>query len=82
MLKHFKVKARGGHVGAGNDIELTFYVEAKDILSAMKKVRNMPAVKHDKGNAILSALPISEEEYSEGIVTRSAYDAYNNRENI
>lgn len=82
MSKYFKVIAKGGHLGAGNSAELVFYIKAKDAIVAMTKVKNMPAVKHDKSNAISSVSIISEDEYNNNIATRSAYDAYNNRENI
>ena len=80
MQKFFKVKAKGGHVGAGNDAELIFYIKAKDAIEAMNKVRRMPAVKHNKGSAISSVLTISEEEYKQGRDGYSAYDIYGNKE--
>lgn len=80
MQKFFKVKAKGGHMGAGNEAELIFYIKAKDAIEAMNKVRRMPAVKHNKENAILGVLAISEEEYNQGRKDYSAYDVYGNRE--
>lgn len=80
MLKYFRVKAVGGHMGAGNGAELIFYIKAKDAIAAMTKVRNMPAVKHNKNNAISSVSQISEEEYKRGRENNySAYDTYGNR---
>lgn len=78
-MKYYKVTARGGHVGAGNIIPLTFYFKAKDMHDAIKQARNMPCVKHDKSDVITNAKEISKEEYEQSIDGYSAYDVYNNR---
>ena len=75
-MKFFKIMARGGHVGAGHEAELVFYIKAGDVLSAINKVRHMPAVKHDKRNVITKVIIISEEEYNNGRKEKSAYDVY------
>lgn len=80
MKRYYKVYARGGHVGAGNEVELVFYIEAKDMLTAIKQAKNMPCVKHNKQNAITKAIVITEEEYNEGRAdSKSAYAIYNNK---
>lgn len=38
-MKYYKVTAIGGHVGAGNNIDLTFYFCAKDMFSAIKMAK-------------------------------------------
>lgn len=75
--RYYKIKARGGHVGAGKSVELTFYIKAPNYSSAMQQVRNMPAVQHNRGDAILSVCQISEEEYNKNRENYSAYDVYN-----
>lgn len=81
MKHYYKVCARGGHVGAGNEIELIFYIQAKDMLTAIKQAKNMPCVKHNKQNAITKAVIITKEEYNVGrMYSKSAYSIYNNKE--
>ena len=75
-MRYYKVIMNGGHVGSGNDVPLTFFIKAKDMNSAIKHARNMPAVKHNKPGALMSAKEISEEEYKQYRENYSAYDIY------
>lgn len=69
-MRFFKVNCKGGHVGRGHYRELTFYFEAKNLLEAMNKAKNMPGVKHSK--PVLNACEIPEEKYRL-MIKKSAY---------
>jgi len=62
-MNYYKVVALRGHVGAGKESTLTFAVEADSVYDAMQIVRRMPAVKHDRPNAIKSTEIITKEEF-------------------
>lgn len=37
-----------GHVGTGKHLPVNVYVKANDLVSAMKKAKSIPAIKHGK----------------------------------
>lgn len=76
-IKYYKVIVKGGHVGNGRSVLLTFHIRANDIFEAEKIARRMPCVKHDNVKTIWKACEITKEEYEEGRKACSAYDIYN-----
>lgn len=58
-IKNYAALVRCGHVGMGYYIPIVFGVDAKDIESAGLFVRTKPRVKHDRDNAILNIVEIS-----------------------
>lgn len=62
--KFFKVQAERGHIGAGGEVDITFYFEADNAYDAMCQARKMPGVKHHKMPNKIEE--ITEEEYLEG----------------
>ena len=71
-MKYYKVQVKLGHLGMGKDLPSWVYIKARDILKAITKARNIPAVKHSR--LPLEAIEISEEEYKEGIKNRDYFD--------
>ena len=65
-MKHFKVVAKGGHVGKSFYYKAVYFVSAKDGREAASKVRKFPRVKHDHKDAILSVEAVSYAEYKKG----------------
>lgn len=65
-MNYFMVAAKCGHVGRHNYIEKIFYVKANDAKNAAYRVRYFPRVKHDRKDAILQVVPITEAEYIAG----------------
>ena len=61
--KYFKVVAKCGHVGKRNYVPIAFAVVAKSRKDASRVTRNIPRVKHNHKDAILSCEEISYEEY-------------------
>lgn len=74
-MKYYSVKVKMGHMGTGNYIPVTVYVQAEDMFSAMKKAQKLPAVKHDK--TPLLAKEITKEEYDIGLLNNE-YSAFMN----
>ena len=62
-IKYFAVEAKFGHVGRKNCIIITFPIVADDRKDAARIAREMPRVKHDHKDAILSVKQISKDEY-------------------
>ena len=62
-IKYFAVEAKCGHVGRKNCIIITFPIIAENRKEAARITRNIPRVKHDHKDAILSVRQISEDEY-------------------
>ena len=62
--KYFRVCAPMGHLGAKRSREITFYIQAKDITSAIRHAMDMPGVKHNK--CVFMAREINREEYLNG----------------
>ena len=62
---YFKAMVSFGHQGRGNTTEGYIYIKARDILTAMKKAKRFPAVKHSR--TPLKIEEVTEEEYNEGI---------------
>lgn len=67
---YFKISVKGGHMGNGRYADMSFYVIASDIFSAMKKAKKFPSVKHNK--LPISAKMITEDEYNKN----KNYNAY------
>ena len=65
-IKYYKVLAKCGHVKRNKYYEGTFYVRAKDGKAAAAFVRQIPRVKHDKKDAILSVEEITRPVYLKG----------------
>ena len=63
-IRFYKVCTTRGHLGAGRGAEITFYIAAPDVMTAINKAQKMPAVKHSK--FAVSAKEITKDEYMEG----------------
>ncbi|MCH5157808.1 MAG: hypothetical protein J1F33_01300 [Clostridiales bacterium] len=70
MKNFYEVQAKCGHVGRGRFFRGTFYVRAYTGSEAAAIVRQMPRVKHDHKDAILSVRQIDKEEYDAGRIER------------
>jgi hypothetical protein len=66
----FKVKAKCGHVGKTYYFEGIFHIKAENAKEAAAKGRQMPRVKHDHKDAILSVTQLSYEEFKAGCAKR------------
>lgn len=64
-MSYYEIKCKQGHCGPKKYNILTFVFEAKDILTAEKKARSVPSVKHTNRHCIISSKLISYEEYKE-----------------
>lgn len=67
MKKFFEVVAKCGHVGKQFYYEGHFFVESNNASCAAKRVRNMPRVKHDHEDAILSVREVPYNIYIIGV---------------
>lgn len=72
-MKFYLVTCHRGHCGCGRSTEITFAIEATDLLAAMSKAKRMPAVKHTR--AIICGKEITREVYIE-YRRVSAYDRF------
>ena len=63
MKNFYEVQAKCGHVGRGRFFRGTFYVRAYTGSEAAAIVRQLPRVKHDHKDAILSVRRIDRAEY-------------------
>ena len=64
-MRYFIVTAKCGHVGRGNYIPIDFAVKAESASEAASYARNLPRVKHDHKDAILSVQEVDLFDYSE-----------------
>lgn len=76
MKKFFEVQAKCGHVGRGHFFKGTFYINAHSASEAAAVVRNMPRVKHDRKDAIISVNEISKRQFEKGREERSENPYY------
>lgn len=74
-MKYFKVTCPAGHAGTKQSRDITFAIEAKNLIDAMDKARKFPMVKHDR--LVANAKEITKEEYDE-IRKESAYKNFEN----
>lgn len=65
--EYYKVLAKCGHVGRHRYITKWFYVKASSGKEAAYIVRYKPRVKHNHKDAIREVVPITYDEYIEGI---------------
>ena len=66
-MPYYKAILKGGHVGAGKEIDFPKFFTAIDIFHAQKKVGNSPRIKgRGEGTGILEVSEISREEYLMG----------------
>ena len=63
--KYYAVEAKCGHVGRKNCIIITFGIVAESKKDAARISKNIPRVKHDHKDAIVSVNEISYDEYLE-----------------
>lgn len=71
-MEFYEVTAKCGHVGRGQFYMGLFYVSAENGRAAATLVRQMPRVKHDHKDAILSVASISDTEYQTGKAAHKA----------
>ena len=69
--RFFLITCHRGHCGRGHSTEITFAIQAANLIMAQDKAKRMPSVKHSRG--ILMGREITEEEYYERRKI-SAYD--------
>jgi hypothetical protein len=72
----FEVKAKCGHVGKGYYYEGIFYIKAENAKAAAAKGRQMPRVKHDHKDAILSVTQLTYEQFKAGCAKRDNIPYY------
>lgn len=60
---YYKVEAKCGHVGKDNYILIAFPIKAENAREAAKITRNIPRVKHDWKDAIVSVSEVNYQEY-------------------
>lgn len=71
-MKYFKIQVELGHMGCGDSLPSWIYIKEKDILSAIKRAKRIPAVKHSR--LPLQAIQITEEDYKVGIKENNYYN--------
>lgn len=69
-MKYYRAVGERGHCGTKKSCELTFYIEAEDIIKAYDKLKAMPAIKHSR--VPLNVVEIDQKEYFAHI-KRNAY---------
>lgn len=72
-MRYFLVTCHRGHCGIGRSTEITFAIEARNLLEAMDKAKRMPSVKHTR--MIIQGKEIERKEY-EAYRKISAYERY------
>lgn len=70
-MKFYLITCHRGHCGRGRSTEITFAIQAINLLAAQDKAKKMPAVKHTRG--IIFGREITQKEYVE-FRSVSAYD--------
>lgn len=60
-MKYYRVTGERGHCGTKKSCELTFYIKAENLIEAMDKAKEMPAIKHSR--MPLNVVEISKEDY-------------------
>ena len=74
-MRYFIVTAKCGHVGRDNYIPIDFAVKAESASKAASYARDLPRVKHDYKDAILSVQEVDIFDYSE-LDWVNRYDPY------
>ena len=72
---YYEVKTKCGHVGKQNYIIIDFPIKAETASEAAKIARNIPRVKHNYKDAILSVCKLTYEEYKD-LVNKNSNDPY------
>ena len=62
-MKYYKAIVKLGHMGRKRYAEAVIYLQAENIIKAMKSAQNFPGVKHSK---IPELFEISKQEYTKG----------------
>ena len=62
-MKFYLITCHRGHCGRGRSTDITFAIQADNLLNAQDKAKKMPAVKHTRG--IIFGREITQEEYTE-----------------
>ena len=62
-INYYAVEAKCGHVGRKNCIVITFPIVAESKKEAARITRQLPRVKHDHKDAIISVREITKDEY-------------------
>lgn len=60
--RFFLITCHRGHCGRGHSTEITFAIQAANLIMAQDKAKKMPSVKHTRG--IIFGREISQEEYN------------------
>lgn len=72
-MKFYKIIAKMGHQGAGRFRALAIYSYADNLIDAVDKVRDLPAVKHDLDMPYTSAKEIDEKEFMSHYIFNAYY---------
>ena len=62
-MRFFLITCHRGHCGRGHSIEITFAIQAMNLIAAQNQARKMPAVKHTRG--IIYGREITRQQYIE-----------------
>ena len=73
-MRFFLVTCHRGHCGIGRSTEITFAIQARNLIEATDLARKMPSVKHTRG--IIFGKEITKAIYLE-YRQQSAYKRYN-----
>ncbi len=60
-MRFFLITCHRGHNGRGRSSEITFAIQALNLIAAQDKAKRMPSVKHTRG--IIYGREITQEEY-------------------
>lgn len=64
-IKYFEVTVKCGHVGHRNYIPIVFAIRARSRKEASEVAREIPRVKHNRKDAIISSVEITFDEFIE-----------------
>ncbi|MFQ6752629.1 MAG: hypothetical protein ACLRFL_03600 [Clostridia bacterium] len=78
-MKFYKIIAKMGHQGAGKFRALAIYTYANNLMEAIDKIRDLPAVKHNIDIPYTTAKEIDEQEFMTHYIFNAYYDFF--REN-
>lgn len=64
-VHYYQALMKMGHMGSGKHLQVNVFVKASNMIAAITKAKNIPAIKH--GEMPISIKEISYEEYVEGL---------------
>lgn len=73
-MEFYKISATIGHLGAGKSAQIILYVYAENISDAIRRVKNMPMVKHEANLPITKIILVSEDEFFKNSIYNPYFD--------